>query len=163
MNGKPCDPSAFRSQSAYIRQEDIMFETMTPRELFTFSARMRLPRTATDEDRTAAVERTIKVLGLEKCADTRVGGALQRGISGGERKRTNIGQELVTDPAILFVDGMSLFPEMCWWSGILLHRHRTNEWIRFCYRRTCGCKPSLVGTNGQNHHLYNSSTKLRRV
>lgn len=33
-----------------------------------------------------------------------VGTQFSRGVSGGERKRTNIGMELITDPAILFLD-----------------------------------------------------------
>lgn len=46
----------------------------------------------------------IKLLGLEKCKDTKVGNAIIRGISGGERKRTSIGVELLTNPSILFLD-----------------------------------------------------------
>jgi ABC-type multidrug transport system ATPase subunit len=43
-------------------------------------------------------------LGLESCADTYVGGALLKGISGGERKRTSVGVELVVRPAMVFLD-----------------------------------------------------------
>ena len=37
-------------------------------------------------------------------ANTRVGNSLVRGVSGGERKRTSIGVELLTNPAMLFMD-----------------------------------------------------------
>ncbi len=33
-----------------------------------------------------------------------VGTQITRGISGGERKRTNIGMELIIDPSVLFLD-----------------------------------------------------------
>lgn len=33
-----------------------------------------------------------------------VGTEMVRGISGGERKRTNIGIELITDPSVVFLD-----------------------------------------------------------
>eukprot|EP00980_Cylindrotheca_fusiformis_P022379 scaffold9262_cov107-Cylindrotheca_fusiformis.AAC.8 len=46
----------------------------------------------------------LKELGLESCADTYVGGALLKGISGGERKRTSIGVELVVKPSMVFLD-----------------------------------------------------------
>ena len=36
--------------------------------------------------------------------DVQVGTQLIRGISGGERKRTNIGMELIIDPSVLFLD-----------------------------------------------------------
>ena len=42
--------------------------------------------------------------GLTHCADTYVGGALLKGISGGERKRTSVGVELVVKPAMVFLD-----------------------------------------------------------
>ncbi len=41
---------------------------------------------------------------LIKCADTPVGNEDIRGVSGGEKKRTSIGCELMVNPAILFVD-----------------------------------------------------------
>ena len=50
------------------------------------------------------VENVIKKLGLTSCADQRVGGWLSRGISGGERKRTSIGYELITEPSALLLD-----------------------------------------------------------
>jgi ABC-type multidrug transport system ATPase subunit len=37
-------------------------------------------------------------------AQTIVGGALIKGISGGERKRTSVGVELVVKPALVFLD-----------------------------------------------------------
>jgi ATP-binding cassette subfamily G (WHITE) protein 2 len=43
-------------------------------------------------------------LGLEKCANTMIGTDFKRGVSGGERKRTNIGMELVLSPLVLFLD-----------------------------------------------------------
>ena len=43
-------------------------------------------------------------LGLSHCADTVIGSTLQKTISGGERKRTAIGVELITDPQIVLLD-----------------------------------------------------------
>ena len=40
----------------------------------------------------------------EQCADTRCGDDFTRGVSGGERKRCNIGMELITTPGVLFLD-----------------------------------------------------------
>jgi ABC-type multidrug transport system ATPase subunit len=50
------------------------------------------------------VENIITSLGLEDCADTMIGGALIKGISGGQRKRTSVGVEIITKPSILFLD-----------------------------------------------------------
>lgn len=44
------------------------------------------------------------MLKLERCADTFIGGFLIKGVSGGERKRTSIGFEMVMDPGVLFLD-----------------------------------------------------------
>jgi len=50
------------------------------------------------------VDDTINRLGLQECQHTRIGGVLIKGISGGERKRTSIGYELITDPKLLLCD-----------------------------------------------------------
>lgn len=41
---------------------------------------------------------------LEKCQETAIGDGLERGVSGGERKRAAIAAEMVTDPKILILD-----------------------------------------------------------
>ena len=46
----------------------------------------------------------IQELGLKKAAATRIGDARHRGVSGGERKRTNIAVEMMQDPSLLFLD-----------------------------------------------------------
>ena len=46
----------------------------------------------------------ITQLGLAKCKDNIVGGPDLRGVSGGERKRVCIGQELLLNPSLLFLD-----------------------------------------------------------
>ena len=43
-------------------------------------------------------------MGLQNCRNTRIGGTLRKAISGGERKRTSIGYELITDPNLLLCD-----------------------------------------------------------
>ena len=41
---------------------------------------------------------------MTKCQNTKIGGALVKGVSGGERKRASIGVELITDPQLIFLD-----------------------------------------------------------
>ena len=78
--------------------------TLTIRENFAFSAALRLPQRLTGAERRQRVDQVVQELQLEKCADTRVGNEFIRGVSGGERKRCNIGMELITAPTILFLD-----------------------------------------------------------
>lgn len=66
-----------------------------------FSAKLRLP---SEVDKEKRVQELLDSLRLNKCAGTKIGGPLLKGISGGERKRTSIGVELVTNPNILFLD-----------------------------------------------------------
>ena len=44
------------------------------------------------------------MMGLQACSDQLIGGWLRRGISGGERKRTSIGYEMITKPSLLLLD-----------------------------------------------------------
>jgi hypothetical protein len=79
------DMTRVRELSAYIQQDDILFGSQTVREAVTLSARLRLPKSMSDEEKLERVERVINVLGLTKCADTVIGDAFNKGISGGEK------------------------------------------------------------------------------
>ncbi len=94
----------FRKVCAFVTQEDVLMESQTHREILSFSAALRLPRTVSAAQRTRLVDSLIRLLHLEKAADTIVGDPCRSGISGGERKRTNIGTELVTNPSVVFLD-----------------------------------------------------------
>eukprot|EP00357_Protocruzia_adherens_P017121 CAMPEP_0115022330 /NCGR_PEP_ID=MMETSP0216-20121206/31477_1 /TAXON_ID=223996 /ORGANISM="Protocruzia adherens, Strain Boccale" /LENGTH=688 /DNA_ID=CAMNT_0002394975 /DNA_START=150 /DNA_END=2216 /DNA_ORIENTATION=- len=102
LNDIPRNETDFAALSAYVMQDDILYETLTVRECLWFSARLRVK--GTDEERNHKVDTIIEELGLTACANTKIGGKLIRGVSGGERKRTSIGVELVTDPPLLFLD-----------------------------------------------------------
>lgn len=104
VNGKQIDPATFRRNIAYVMQDDALMPTATPREALRFSARLRLPSSITEEQINQRVERLLTDLGLMVCADVIIGGALIKGISGGQRKRTSVGVEIITDPQLLFLD-----------------------------------------------------------
>ena len=104
VGGKIINPVAFRKNIAYVMQDDALLATATPREALTFSANMRLPNGTSREAIDALVTKTLDELGLTVCADVMIGGALIKGISGGQRKRTSVGVELITNPTLLFLD-----------------------------------------------------------
>jgi ABC-type multidrug transport system ATPase subunit len=81
-------------------QDDALMPTATPREALRFSASLRLPSSTTGEELDELVSTTLRDLGIEGCADTMIGGALIKGISGGQRKRTSVGVEIITNPSV---------------------------------------------------------------
>jgi ABC-type multidrug transport system ATPase subunit len=102
VNGTPIDRSGHRQ--GYVQQEDIFYSQLTVRETLTMAAHLRLPKTMSDSKRDKYVEDLISRLGLVKSADTIVGDAKTRGISGGEKKRLSIGCELIASPSLVFAD-----------------------------------------------------------
>lgn len=106
LNHTPVDPShvKIRQRIAFVAQDDSLQVTATPREAILFSARLRLPKTKTMDELVGLTERMVHELHLQECADTLIGGALVKGVSGGERKRTSVGVELVTQPSLVFLD-----------------------------------------------------------
>ena len=105
INGVVVDPVKYRRQVACVMVDECLFPTMTPREAFTFAADLRLnPNKRSPKQIEESVEALIKVLDLGKCADTFIGSDLVKGLSNGEKKRTAVGTELVTEPHIIFLD-----------------------------------------------------------
>ncbi|QRV93619.1 ABC transporter [Ceratobasidium sp. AG-Ba] len=93
-----------KDRIGFVRQNDHLLAHLTVRETLECAAALRLPASISAETRRLVVEQTIQELGLRDAADTVVGGALRKGISGGERRRLSIGCALVTLPSILALD-----------------------------------------------------------
>ncbi|KAL2063924.1 hypothetical protein VTL71DRAFT_4418 [Oculimacula yallundae] len=91
-------------RSAYVMQQDVLLPTLTVRETLRYSADLRLPPPTSEEERRKIVEEVILELGLKDCADTRIGNHQHKGCSGGEKRRTSIGVQLLSNPSVLFLD-----------------------------------------------------------
>jgi ABC-type multidrug transport system ATPase subunit len=102
FNGAERNEKEWRRVCGYVEQDDVFHPYLTVQETLDFQADLRLPMNA--DQRKARVQEVLMDLGLDHCRSTRVGNADVRGISGGERKRLSIGQELLTAPQILFLD-----------------------------------------------------------
>ncbi|KAL4853430.1 ABC transporter G family member 7 [Chlorella vulgaris] len=101
-NGVPLQASKVRS--GYVQQDDLFYPQLTVRETLLMAAELRMRGQGGEEERRAHVEEVIARLGLAQAADTRVGDAKTRGLSGGEKKRLSIAMELISRPAVLLCD-----------------------------------------------------------
>ena len=104
INGEARNEDTFRRISAYVLQDDNLFAHLTVLETLTLGSHFYLPSSTSDEIKANLVDAVISELGLVKARDTIVGDEKIRGVSGGERKRCSIAQQLLTDPAVLFLD-----------------------------------------------------------
>ncbi|EOD49342.1 putative abc transporter protein [Neofusicoccum parvum UCRNP2] len=90
--------------SAYVMQTDVLQPTLTVRETLQYAADLRLPASVSKEERRRVVDEVILELGLKEAADTRIGNSVHKGCSGGEKRRTSIGVQLLANPSVLFLD-----------------------------------------------------------
>ena len=103
-NTIPSD-NIIRGLTSYVVQEDTsLLPSLTVRETLHFAAIVRLPSHLPRAHKLARADSVLAQLGLRHCADTLVGSEFQKGISGGERRRLNIGIQILTDPKLLFLD-----------------------------------------------------------
>ncbi|CAL5435811.1 unnamed protein product [Camellia sinensis] len=93
-----------KSRIGFVTQDDVLFPHLTVRETLTYAALLRLPKTLTKQEKEKRAIDVIDELGLERCQDTVIGSSFVRGVSGGERKRVCIGNEIIINPSILFLD-----------------------------------------------------------
>lgn len=96
----------------FVPQDDLLIEELTVFQNLYYNAKMCL-NNLSDESVRATVGKILNDLDLYEAKDLKVGNPLQKVISGGQRKRINIGLELIREPDVLFVDeptsGLSSF------------------------------------------------------
>ncbi|XP_054812234.1 LOW QUALITY PROTEIN: ABC transporter G family member 9 [Prosopis cineraria] len=96
--------NSMKRNTGFVTQDDVLYPHLTVTETLVFTALLRLPNTFTKQDKILQAESVITQLGLTSCKDSIIGDTLLRGVSGGERKRVSIGQEMLVNPSLLFLD-----------------------------------------------------------
>ncbi|KAG0748729.1 hypothetical protein G6F57_001161 [Rhizopus arrhizus] len=103
------DPETFakryRGQVCYNEEEDQHYPTLTTKQTLQFALRTKTPgKRVPGESKTDFVDRILyllgSMLGLKKQMNTMVGNAFIRGLSGGERKRLSIAEQMTTRSTI---------------------------------------------------------------
>ncbi len=103
IDGIPVTEDRARSWIGLVPQEDHLLPELTVWENLFYAARLAFA----DDDRSASerrVEECLQQLGLWEARELPVGDALNKTISGGQRKRLNIAMELIRGPRVLLVD-----------------------------------------------------------
>ncbi|TWE09436.1 FHA domain-containing protein [Rudaeicoccus suwonensis] len=88
-----------RHRIGVVPQDDVVHRQLTVRQALRFAAELRFPDDLDKELRNKRVEEVMAELGLTEHAQTRVDK-----LSGGQRKRTSVALELLTQPSLLFLD-----------------------------------------------------------
>ncbi|HEX4830426.1 MAG TPA: ATP-binding cassette domain-containing protein [Trebonia sp.] len=88
-----------RHRIGLVPQENILHTQLTARAALQYSAELRFPADTTAAERDQRVAEVMDELGLARHADTRADR-----LSGGQLKRVNVAQELLTRPSLLFLD-----------------------------------------------------------
>jgi ABC-type multidrug transport system ATPase subunit len=83
----------------YVPQSDIVYDNLTLYDMLSYTARLRLPKDTTAQERETAIAQAIHLVDL-----TDKKKSLIKSLSGGQRKRASIAVELLCDPNLLFLD-----------------------------------------------------------
>lgn len=97
------DIMGYDGNAAYIAQEDVLYGSLTCREVLYYAAKLKTEGKS-NEEINGLVNYTLGYLGLESCANTLIGNPYIKGVSGGQKRRVSIGIELMGQPNFLFMD-----------------------------------------------------------
>ncbi len=93
------DYDELRHRIGLVPQDDVLHTQLTVRQALTYAARLRFPADTSAADRRQRVDEVLEDLGLTAHAGKRI-----TSLSGGQRKRTSVALELLTQPSLLFLD-----------------------------------------------------------
>jgi ABC-type multidrug transport system ATPase subunit len=105
LNGQPLyqNLDALKRYVSYIPQDDAFDEHLTIGENLQFAAAIRSPHLSR-RDRTRRLEGKLIELGLSERRDSIVGSPVKKTLSGGERKRLNIGLDMIGSADVYLFD-----------------------------------------------------------
>ena len=97
------EPHRIEGVIGFVPQDDLIIEDLTVYQNLYFAAKLCF-NDKTEAEIDALVLKVLEDLGLTETKDLKVGSPLRKTISGGQRKRLNIGLELLREPSVLFCD-----------------------------------------------------------
>jgi ABC-type multidrug transport system ATPase subunit len=97
------DSEMLKGLIGYVPQDDMLIEELTVFQNMYFNARLCFGG-YDEEQLISLVNKVLVELELLDIKDLQVGDLMNKKVSGGQRKRLNIGLELMREPAVLFVD-----------------------------------------------------------
>jgi ABC transport system ATP-binding/permease protein len=97
------NPEKVEGVIGFVPQDDLLIEDLTVYQNLYYAAKLCFSKKPEQEIDTL-VMKVLEDLGLAEIKDLKVGSPLKKTISGGQRKRLNIGLELLREPAVLFCD-----------------------------------------------------------
>ena len=103
LAGSPFDSATLRAISTYVEQEDQLIGSLTVRETVEFAAKLALPASISATERRQRTEDLLRDFGLLSVKNNKIGTPLQRGISGGQKRRVTTASQLITLPKIIFL------------------------------------------------------------
>jgi ABC-type multidrug transport system ATPase subunit len=103
INGHDISEPAAKNLIGFVPQDDLLIEELTVYQNLWYTAKLCFEGMSA-EDIDKRVMKTLKDLGLDAVKDLKAGSAINKYISGGQRKRLNIALELIREPAVLFLD-----------------------------------------------------------
>lgn len=104
INGNMTSIEEHKDAVGFVPQDDTVYAELTVKENLVYSGKFRLERGTDILDIEDYADATLAKLGLTRVANTIVGDVTRRGVSGGEKKRVNIGIELMGQPSVIFLD-----------------------------------------------------------
>lgn len=103
INGHDISEQKAKDLIGFVPQDDLLIEELTVYQNLYYTAKLCFA-SLTEEEIDRRVIKILKDLGLDATKDLKVGSAINKYISGGQRKRLNIALELIREPAVLFLD-----------------------------------------------------------
>ena len=88
-----------KMQIAFVPQHEILFDELTLQDSLAYTARLRLPADLSSDEINRRVDEVLDTVQLSECRTTRIGS-----LSGGQRKRACLANELLSEPTLLFLD-----------------------------------------------------------
>jgi len=97
------NPKKIEGVIGFVPQDDLLIEDLTVYQNLYYAAKLCFSNKS-EADIHSLVMKVLEDIGLAEIRDLKVGSPLRKTISGGQRKRLNIGLELLREPAVLFCD-----------------------------------------------------------